>query len=233
MNLFGLAPTEFQSLLVSVGSHLKQRPLTPIEVGELFARMMRNGATVHECAAAVHFDGPSMVRRFLSLLTLTPSIRHNVDWGTSGATIGFSAAVEIARLEPADQEILARAAMEHSFSSAELKQILQLRKRSGRDVQSCVEEVLGLRPSVERRHLFIGAITTPVLREELAHLHQRERDARLARALRGVLPRDATIGARLGADTFTIVTTDAGAAVLRRLTPNFESVFNAKLVEQP
>jgi hypothetical protein len=229
MNLFGLRPEEFQKLLLSVGSHLKERALTPIEVGLLFKRMLGNGATAEHCAKAVHFDGSSMVHRFLKLLTLAPTIQHNVDWGSSGATIGFSAAAELARLDTVDQESLAQAAMENEMSSAEVKQAVQLRKRAKKDVASCVQEVLGMRPEIIRRHVFVGAITSEVLRQRLTTYDQRERDALFTTQLANYLSGPTMLGAKLGTAHFTIVTNDAGSATLRRLSPDFETALNASL----
>jgi hypothetical protein len=229
MNLFGLRPEEFQKLLLSVGSHLKGRALTPIEVGLLFERMLANGATAEDCAKAVHFDGSSMVHRFLKLLTLAPTIQHNVDWGSSGATIGFSAAAELARLDTIDQESLAQAAMQHEMSSAEVKQVVQLRKRSEREIASCIQEVLGMRPEVIRRHVFVGAITSEVVRLRLATYDQRGRDALFTTQLANYLPGPNMLGAKLGTAHFTIVTDDAGSASLRRVSPDFETALNALL----
>jgi hypothetical protein len=229
MNLFGLQPEEFQKLLLSVGSHLKGRALTPIEVGVLFERMLANGATAEDCAKAVHFDGSSMVHRFTKLLSLAPTIQHNVDWGSSGATIGFSAAAELARLDSVDQESLAEAAMQHGMSSAEVKQAVQLRKRSERDIATCIQEVLGMRPEVVRRHVFVGAITSEAVRRGLATYDQHGRDALFTTQLANYLPGPHILGAKLGTARFTIVTDDTGSAILRRVSPDFETALNASL----
>lgn len=229
MKLFGLNPDEFRKLLLSVGSHIKQRALTPVEVASLFSRMIANGATVQDCASAVHFDGPSMVHRFLKLLTLSVDIQHNVDWGSSGAVVGFSAAAELARLEPNDQITLARAAMEHVMTTAEVREVVQLRKRSARTIQECVNEVIATRPQTVRRHVFVGAIASEQLRRELATMLQRDRDLLIERHLRKFLPREDNLGAKLGVSQFTIVTQDQGAAVLGRMTPDFETALNAML----
>ena len=67
----GLSPDEMRSLLLSVGSHRDNRDVLPLKVAELFDKAIKHGAKKRDCAISVHFDGTSMVSRFLKLLDLS------------------------------------------------------------------------------------------------------------------------------------------------------------------
>lgn len=65
--LLGLTPDELRSLLLSVGSHRKNRDASPLKVAEMFDRAVKHGATIRDCADFVHFDGTAMVSRFFEI----------------------------------------------------------------------------------------------------------------------------------------------------------------------
>ena len=78
----------------------------------------------------------------------------------------------------------------------------QLRKRSGRDVEECLNEILGMRPQVERRYVFIGAVDSENV-EALDLLSQAQRDAILSAGINDIGLQGAT--GRLGPKLFTLV----------------------------
>ena len=99
-------PTDLQrKLLLSIGSHRDTRPLTPVEVGEAVRTSADAGTTLLEIAEFLHLEGTSVLAKFVRLLRLSPAVRHLVDWGRSDATIGFTAASEVARLDDPDDQL--------------------------------------------------------------------------------------------------------------------------------
>src|SRR5262245_60099145 len=104
MALAALSGEERKRLLLSVGTHRRERYLSPVEVAHLFQKATRGGDTLADLAAAVQLDGTSWVARFITLLKLTPDVQHMVDWGKSGSTLAFTSAVELARLPDVDDQ---------------------------------------------------------------------------------------------------------------------------------
>jgi hypothetical protein len=67
----------------------------------------------------------------------------------------------------------------------------------------CIDESIGMRPTVERRYVFVGAVTDPEQVNELQALSQRERNERIAAALR--LLGLQSVSGTLGNEIFTLV----------------------------
>src|SRR5688500_16600344 len=126
--MLGLSANEYQQLIMSVGTHRGSRPLTPSQAAALFKKAADAGSTASVSAEATHLSS-SMVGRFLRLTDLAPDIQHLVDWGQSGSTLSFSSAFELSRLRPEDHQAVAIAVLEHGLSSAEVRQLVQLRLR--------------------------------------------------------------------------------------------------------
>ena len=202
----GLSRLEIGRLQMSVGygTHKKGRPLSPVEVGTLLKRAHEAGASLHECARVLNLNGTSQVNRFLRMLRLPENVRHLVDWGRSSNSIGFTTAVELARVsDPADQRALSKAIIEESMQTAEVRQVAQTRLRSGRPIADCLKEVIGMRPTIERHYVFIGAVGHEGLQAGLAELTQAQRNVVLVSALEAL--GIAGVSGRLGEQVFTIV----------------------------
>ena len=222
----GLQPEEFKNLLLSVGSHRDRRAYTPLEVARCFRKAIEAGASLKNCAQAVHFDGTSMVSRFLRLLELDSKIQYYVDWGRTGTTIAFTAASELVRLKVEDQGVACIEALKNILSTSEVKQLVQLRLRSKKPIAVCISEVLALRPQVARPHLLIGAIKSNDVRAHLAALPQSKRDEILSTILKDLFPDLLTHSSRLGSDSFTISGSDSVAAALTAKGIDFEELIN-------
>lgn len=199
-----LSPLELGRLRLSVGygTHKKGRPLSPVEVGLLFRRLRDSGLSLEQCAKTARLDGTG-IGRFLRVVELPQNIQHLVDWGSTNGTIGFSCAVELARFRSAeDQNAVADSILENGLDSKEVRQVAQLRIRSQRPVEKCICEVLGMRPTVERRYIFIGSIVDGDVEKKLGELTQRERDSVLMTGI-DLLDLRAASG-RLGRRFFTL-----------------------------
>ncbi|MGE0702451.1 MAG: hypothetical protein AB7P22_00800 [Vicinamibacterales bacterium] len=217
-----LSAQERQGLLLSVGTHRGKRSLSPVEVATLFAKILAAGGSLSDCARAARLEGTTMVGRFLRLLKLPESVRHLVDWGTSPGMIGPSAGSELARLEDAaEEEEVVKGVLTYRLSGSEVRQVVQLRKRSKRPVDDCLNEVVGMRPRIEKRYVYVGAVTSPALKGSLGSMTQRERDEFLAGAIRGVLDVKSLAVIRLGPDRFTLV---GGASFGEAMTQKKDSL---------
>ena len=205
--LSGLSGLEIGRLRMSVGygTHKKGRPLSPVEVGTLLRRAQNAGASLQDCAKCLKLRGTSQVSRFLSVFDLPEDLRHLVAWGRSADSIGFTTAVQLARIKKNsdDQRTIAIAVLEQGLQMDEVRQVIQLRQRSGRTMEECLKEVLGMRPTVERHYVFIGAVGDESVEAVIGEMTQAERDALLRSSLEALDLQGAS--GRLGEKLFTLV----------------------------
>lgn len=181
--MFGLESDEVVGLILSVGTQSRHRLLNPTEVARLLKVARDNGASPSELAQLVHLEGPTMIGRFTKLNDLVPEARVMVDWGASNTSMGFSSAVEIARLPETEQVSAAVSSIENRLTRTEAKELVQLRLRSGRPLGDCVREVVGMRPRVERINVFLCKVAEPEVSRQLKGLGQEQRDDMLTRVL--------------------------------------------------
>lgn len=206
--LAGLSPLELGRLRMSVGygTHKKGRWYSPIEVGILFRRACDSGASPSDCATEARIDGTG-VGRFFRILNLPQDLQHLVNWGSGKDAIGFSTAAELVRLQDdEEQRIVAKSILVEGLNSKEVRQVVQLRTRSGRPIHECLKEVLGMRPTIERRYVFIGSVIDQRVEEALIDLTQMKRNAILTSAIKRIGLQGAS--GRLGKRFFTLVGDD-------------------------
>ena len=204
--LAGLNALELGRLRMSVGygRQKKGRPLSPVEVGLLLRKACDEGNnSLQDCAEAIQLDGTGHIGRFLHILKLPEDVRHLIDWGAGEGFIGFTSAVELSRFQdPEDQRTVAEAILSKRLNSKEVRQVVQLQKRSGRTIEACVEEILGMRPTVERRYVFIGSVAEENV-AGLGGLTQTAKDSILKSGIKRFNLQGAT--GRLGTRFFTLV----------------------------
>lgn len=205
--LADLSPLELGLLRVSVGygTHRKGRPLSPIEVGSYLKRACDAGASMSDCAHAIQLEGTGHIGRFLRILRLPDDLQHLIGWGASNKdSVGFSAAVELTKLQDADdQRAIATSILADGLNSREVRQVTQLRKRSGRDINLCLQEVLNMRPTYHRHYVFLGSIGDQNVVDTLCQFTQAERDSLLESCIKRI-DLQKTSG-RLGSKFFTLV----------------------------
>lgn len=215
--LAGLNPLDLGRLRMSVGygGHKKGRPLSPIEVGQLLRQARDEGATLEDCAKAIHLDGTGHIGRFLRILTLPEDLQHLVDWGAGKNFIGFTSAVELVKIgDSTDRRIVAQAILSHGLNSKEVRQAAQIRERSGRSIDACLAEILNMRTKIERRYLFVGTVAEESV-GSLREITQAARDSILAAGVVQLGIRNTA--ARLGSRFFTIVGDERLDASLREI----------------
>lgn len=233
MILAGLNPEEAKNLLLSVCIRSGKRPLSPVEVALLFQKAMDHGANKKMCAQFVHLNGPSMISRFLMLLELSPLVQLSVDWGHTVSTISFSSAWHLLSLNVDEQEFACREIITNRFRSKEVEQVIQLRKRSRRTLVECLNEVIGMRPTITKVHVILGAIINPDVEEKLSHFTQVERDNLFRDLISVTYPEGKSLSGRLGTNRFSIVTDEQGVNIINpKQAPSLEHLITEKLAKK-
>lgn len=229
MPLGPLSADERRDLIVSIGTHRGKRRLSPVEVAQLLKKAIAGGASPVECAAGLQLKGASQILRFLALPGLPEEVQHIVDWGSSGQSLSFTTAFELTRLKsPEDQVDAAEAALRYGMTSAEVRQLVQAKRRSGLPIPECVASVLKMRPQLTVRHVFVGTIQNEELRRELHAMPQQGRDGLLRNALADHLS-DLKASGRLGPSRFTLVGGAELGNAIRANQAQLEARVNAAL----
>lgn len=217
---------------VGHGGNKRGRPMSPIEVAVALTSMKVEDGSAESVGEAVGLS-ESNVGRFLKLLGLPVKIQHQIDWGSGGAFIGFSAAVALSRLtNHRDQSVLANEILASSLTSKEVPQIIQLRKRSGKSIEDCVKEIKGMRTIVEKRFVLIGAVSEELKsNKRFLDLSSSQRNELLRRALE--LSDLISVHGRLGRDFFTLVGARELMEDTKKLGPErMERFIRAGLLEE-
>ena len=196
---------DFQDLVMSVGTHQRDRRRSPLEVAQLLARAVNAGVSRRDCAEALGIGG-TQVSTFLKLLDLAPEIQHLADWrGSKHATIPFSSLAELSRLSPRDQIHVAESILRLGLKWKEIVQVVQISNRSEKEIVECIADVVKLRPTVVTRHLFVAAITSEPLSQYLRALSQRSRDDLIERAVTRLTGPGYQTKSRLSSAEFTVL----------------------------
>ena len=230
--MIGLSSHEIRDLTLSVGTHRGMRRLSPIEAARLIQKGEQAGASRSEIAAELGV-GASQVWVFVRLLDLAAEIQHLADWrGTKRASIPFSSLAELARLNPESQVIAAEAILRHSLRWKEVVQLVQIANRSGQSIEDCISNVLKLRPQIETRHLFWGAILSRGLRAKLGTMLQADRDRLMESSLKSVLGSTYEAKGSLGDRQFIVVGPHDLARLLGLSADQIEKAMNEALEGQ-
>jgi len=146
--------------------------------------------------------------------------------------VSFTSATEVARLGTEEHAIVFTNILENRLSSKEIRELVQIRLRSRRPIESCIKEIVQLRPQIIRQHVFVGAVASPQLKLALRNKTQGDRDALFRAIVINEVPILQRSVVKLGIENFTIITNDEGAAALQRELPQFESELNIILEAQ-
>tara|TARA_R100001594_G_scaffold32347_2_gene60076 strand:+ start:1450 stop:2187 length:738 start_codon:yes stop_codon:yes gene_type:complete len=235
---FGLTPEETKGLLLSVGQR-GMRTLSPVEVGRLFEKMRKNGASKKDCARLVHLEGEDMIDKYCRLKNLPEDLVQDVGFREQNSKLVFSVATEIARLankkcfpqldnEREMQELVSLGLAGH-LTGPKTREILQLRQKNfHQSLQESVEQVVKSRKKSMERRIAVGQIMGQALRESLKELTQLERDKRGDIALRNLNILNLS-GVSVGTKKFTLIADGAAIQTIDRLPENFETIFSEQL----
>ena len=225
-----ISPENKRDLIISVGVHRKERPLSPVEVAELLQNLLNLGTTKKEISKELVLDSTN-ISRFLRLLNLAPEIQHLIGWG-GPSRISFSTASEIARLKTSEEhEFLVKGTLEHKLSKNEVIQIIQVRNKFGKPIAECVEEILEMRPRITRQYLFIGAVKSSEMRQRLSKMSQEERNVLFEKAIRANYSNLPYREGLLGIKGFSLIGDENLDQALSQFITDFEKTINHYLEE--
>jgi hypothetical protein len=211
----GLSEEQERDLVLSVGTGLRQRRLKPVVVADYIRKTVEAGASLEDVAKRVGLKSTTMLGRFLRLGNLNGTVRAMVDWGSSGTTIAFTTASELARLNESDQEFVAVQTLERALSNDEVEQIVQYAKRSDKTIEECVDAIVKIRPTHSHRYVFVGTLQAAQLGTLLGKMDDRERSKVLREILEAVFPDlRGTAHYRLTPDRFIINSTVNVASIV-------------------
>lgn len=229
----GLLPNEKHQLILSVGIHKSERLLSPIEVAEFMQRALDAGEKRTDIADILHLEDPSIIGRFICLLSLPLQVRQLIGWGSDPATVSFTAAAAISRLDSIREQIkLAKAALENQFNQSEIIQIVQIRCRSGKSLKNCIKTVLDQRPIIVRRHVIIGELRSDRLKEKLRQISELERNTLLKSILKRSVPNIPPLGTKLSDRYFLLVGDDRFHSAITSLHGGFENSITEHLMQE-
>jgi hypothetical protein len=228
----GISPDETRDLIVSVGTHKASRRLTPVQVAKKINKSIEAGESIESVSDTISLS-KSVIRSFLSLLRLPEKVQLIVGWGTDPTTVAFSSAIEITRLESDSEKIsLAMAILENSLNLKDVTQAVQIHKRSNKTMEETIEAVLNQRPTIEKRHLIIGEITSPLVLGIFSHLDEVEKNDLLSRSLQRFGPGRPTYGSKVQDKFFVVVCDDLYFKELISLGEDIESAVTELLEKE-
>ena len=222
-------PEERAKLIMSVGTHRKDRPYTPLEVAERIDRELAHGNPPGEVARALHLT-VSMISRFRKLLSLSSNVQHLIDWEKTNGSISMTLGFEIARLESSrDQNQLAQVALTHKLTKAEIQHVVSMKSRQGISIADGTELALKTRPEVVDLYAFFGVVHNDTVRRSLSSLSQQERDFIFQKCLSEILGEHFKHGGRLGITQYSLVGNSDLADAIHSLAIEIEDTINTSL----
>lgn len=221
----GLSPEETRDLIISVGTHRSNRRLQPSQVSMLLNNAIESGETIGSISDQLNLSN-SVIRSFLSLSKLPENIQSLIGWGSKATSIAFSSAIEISRLDtPHEMEALAKHILEMGLSLKDVTQIVQIYKRSDKDIDESVETVLNLQVEYEKRHLIIGEILSQETISFLGKLDIEKRNLILLNALLKYGLGVPTYGYQIQGQYFSLVVDETYYRNIISLGEDIEGIF--------
>ena len=221
---------EKEDLALSLGTHLSNRPLSPMEAADICVRLSQT-YTLKQISELCVLKRTDMVYRITKLSTLNSDLHHIVDWGSSSKTkIGMSVALEITRLDDIKkQNLLANISMKHKLSKKELKDIISFVNPSSTylskpmSFEEAVKEILNNRPVKREVHIIIGSIIDRKVTSQLDKLSQTARDKLLHQLISSIYSRDKEWDCSLGPKRFTLSVNSDFMKFISRKSKDLES----------
>lgn len=201
-------------LLATLGTHRRDRPLSPLEAARKLDEDLRKGVRPEQYPVSKR-----TIMEFLSLLDLPELVQNLLGWGgVKRGEIGLYAARRISELKRReDQESLAKSTLERELSAIEVSKIVRYKRRlNKKSIEDCIDSVVEMRP--KKRHLFISQIKEDVLKrlEENAVSEGIEINNSLLKILYTQLPEGALISLSLKENFVIIFLNEQGDKALKR-----------------
>lgn len=159
---------KYSDLILSVKTHEKERPLEPIEVSKYIERLIKElpSENLLQISRRLHLNGDSQTKSFLKLLDLPEKVHYLLGWKVhQEEKIPFTTAVVLSDLDNKDDiEYVLKAGLEHKFTKNEAQRIVQHKKKfPEKSIDACIEEVLKIRPVIEKGYLIINVLKENIL----------------------------------------------------------------------
>lgn len=154
---------KYSDLILSVKTHEKERPLVPIEVSKYISRMIKElpSENLLQISRRLHLNDASQTKYFLKLLELPEKVHYLLGWKVYGEEkIPFTIGVILLDLKNKDDiEYVLKSGLDHKFTKNEAQRIVQYKKNfPEKSIEECVEQVLKIRPVIEKGYLVIAVL---------------------------------------------------------------------------
>jgi len=208
-----LTGTELGELMVSVGTHRHERPLSPIEVGRRIKTLIDSGKDRSFLQTILGLKGDTMINKFLQLLTLPDEFQDIIIWGkTQKNNVCFDTAYQISRLDSFDaKRTLLKEILEYSMTREEAADVIRLYKGDNFDIRSAVQTVLSRRKIIIKRELLICRLDV-----SLIGLINVKGSSKLLDIVSGLIPTEMIVSLNLKGNYLYIITDKAGKDELER-----------------
>lgn len=214
--MHGLTEEEWKDLVLSVNVHRKNRRLSPVQVATYISTALES-TDVNTLASDLGFGDTTTIKQILRLKDMPDDLATVVDWGTRKGSISMSVATKLMCL-PRDSLFKAvSAAISHSMTKEEVRQLVQIRARSEQTIDDCIQQVLKTRPRIERSELIIGSLLTGDAQELSNKLGNEELTKRLRRSLAKRFPEVICQAVRVNGKRFSLLFDEKAAQDFRAL----------------
>lgn len=201
-------------LLATLGTHRRDRPLSPLEAARKIEEELRSGVRPEQYPVSDY-----TIRKFRGLLSLPDSVQKMLGWGgVRRGEIGLEAAYRISTLkERLDQEKLAKETVERELSQKEVSKVVRYKRRlNKKPIEDCIDSVVEMRP--KKRYFFIIQLKEGLLKrlKENATSEGIEINNSLLKILYTQLPENSLISLSLKEDFVVIFLNEQGEKALKR-----------------
>jgi hypothetical protein len=158
----------YSNLLLSLGTHKKERPLKPIEVAKLINTLKSETKESWNKVASRLGVGIDQVKSFRNLLHLPEQVHYAIGYGdTNEESLAFTTANIVSELKNMrEKELLCKFALSNKLTKDETERIIQLKKQSPDEaIEECVNKVLNLRPVFEKGYVIVTLVKDETLRK--------------------------------------------------------------------
>jgi hypothetical protein len=103
--MVAISPDEHEKLKESIGTHARERPLSPIQAADVISRISE-ASSIRQIAQEIGLSDTTILKQLVSLRSLPQEVQDLIVWGSKPGCVSFSVAAEIARIK--DRSIVAR-----------------------------------------------------------------------------------------------------------------------------
>ena len=230
----GLTEEEALYLCATLGSQKKTRFLSPAKAAFLLKTSLDAGEEKIDLKSKVGVS-VDMINKILRLSSIMDeNIISSISWQSPDTNqISMSSASELARLRSNnDQQKVFKSILEYQFTSKEVKELVTLYDRSGKNIEECINQIKKAKPKTIHSHLIIGKLTSSALTDKLSSIPALKRNRILRDVLNTEIPLIKYKGAKLKKTQFIIVGNQETESKIRSLGDDFEDIITQYLINK-